>query len=137
MPRGRGCAGRVAMTSPGRDEEVDGQVVRQHRDALGDDLERVHRGEDRRRLADLALLAQEPVLEIAVAAALAEASPVASHGDRAADDEIDRPHLARRDGAAVAARAGDARREQRAASPRRCGSISTKHFSVRSRGTAM
>src|SRR5690242_14420900 len=54
-----------------RDEEVDRQVVRQHGDALRDDLERVHRGEDRGGLADLALFTEESVFQVAVAAALA------------------------------------------------------------------
>src|SRR5690349_19282721 len=55
-----------------RDEEIDRKVVRQHRDALGDDLEPVDGGEDRGRLADLAFLAQQSVLEVAIAAAFAD-----------------------------------------------------------------
>src|SRR4029077_18251658 len=62
--------------------------------------------------AHLALLAQEPVLEVAVAATLADTGAVASHPDRPAHDEIDRTHLARRHGPPVAARPGDAGRER-------------------------
>ena len=76
------------------------------------DLQRMHRGEDRRRLADLAFLAQEAVLEVAVAAALADARAVATDADRPAHDQVDRAHLARRHRAAVPAGAGDARRER-------------------------
>ena len=107
------------------------------RDAFGEDLQRVDGGEDGRRLADLSLLAQEPVLEVAVAAALADARPVAADADRAAHDQVDRSHLARR---RRHGRTG-ARRAMLAASAarfaKRCGSISMKHFSVRRRGTAM
>src|SRR5437867_3261246 len=97
----------------GGDEEVDGQVVRQHGDPLGDHLERMDGGQDRGRLAHLALFAQEPVLEVAVAAALAEPRAVAPYRDRAAHDQVDRPHLARRHAAPVTAGAGDAGRERR------------------------
>src|SRR2546428_997722 len=97
----------------GGDEEVDGQVVRQHGDPLDDHLEGVDGGQDRRRLAHLALFAQEPVLEVAVAAALAEPRAVAPDRDRAAHDQVDGPHLARRHRAPPAAGAGDARRERR------------------------
>src|SRR5262245_23642702 len=72
----------------------------------------MHRGEDGRRFADLALLAQETVLEVAVPAALADTRPVAPHPDRAAHDQVDGPHLPRRHRSAVAARAGDARGER-------------------------
>src|SRR5439155_1688133 len=97
----------------GGDEEVDGQVVRQHSDPLDDHLEGVDGGQDRRRLAHLALFPQEPVLEVAVAAALAEPRAVAPDRDRAAHDQVDGPHLARRHRAPPAAGAGDARRQRR------------------------
>src|SRR5689334_14282608 len=95
-----------------RDEKIDRQVVRQHGDALRDDLERVHRGEDRSGLADLALFTEESVFQVAVPAALADPGTVAPDTDRAAYDEIDGPHLARRDRAAVLAGAADARGER-------------------------
>src|SRR6185312_15759310 len=97
----------------GGDQEIDGQVVGEHGDALGGDLERMHRREDRCRLADLPLLAEQPILEIAVAAALAEARAIAADGDGAAHDQVDRAHLARRDGATPPAGAADARGERR------------------------
>src|SRR5439155_10772110 len=96
-----------------RDQEVDGKVVRQHREPLGRDLQGMHRGEDGRRLAYLTLLAEEAVLEVAISAALADASPVAPDRHRAAYDEVDRSHLARRDRTTVVAGAVDAGRERR------------------------
>src|SRR5688572_8819653 len=67
-----------------RDQEVDREVVRQHADPVGQDLQRVHRRQDGRRVADLALLAEDAVLEVAVAAALADPGAVAADTDRAA-----------------------------------------------------
>ena len=95
------------------DEEVHREIVRQHGDPLGNHLERVHGGEDGRRLPDLPFLAQESVLQVAVAATLPEPRPVTPDGDRAADDEIDGPHLAGRHRTTMAAGAGNARGEQR------------------------
>src|SRR5438034_1801803 len=97
----------------GGDQEVDGQVVRQHADPLGDHLKWVDGGQDGRRLAHLAFFSEETVFQVAVAAALAEPRAVAAHRDRAAHHQIDGTHLARRYGAPVAAGAGDARRERR------------------------
>src|SRR5437870_10671166 len=69
------------------------------------------RREDRRRLPDLPFLAQQAVLEVAVAAALAEPRAIAPDGNRATHHEIDGPHLARRHRAPIAARAGEAARQ--------------------------
>src|SRR5262249_15531022 len=97
-----------------RDQEIHRQIVRQHRNALRRDLERVDRREDRSGLAHLSFLAQEPLLEVQVAAALADACAVATDADRAAHDEVDWAHLTRRHGTAVPTGAGDAGRQRRA-----------------------
>src|SRR6185503_3245476 len=69
-----------------------------------------HGGQDGRGVAHLALLAQDAVLEVAIAAALAEPRPVAPDPDRSADDQVDGPHLAWCDGPAVPRGGRDARR---------------------------
>src|SRR5262249_54296666 len=91
-----------------RHQEVHGQIVRKHGDALGDDLQRVNGGEDRGGLPHLPFLAQQPVLEVAVAAPLPDTRAVAADAHGATDDEVDRAHLAWCDGATVPACAGDA-----------------------------
>ena len=137
MPRGRGWAGRVATTSDGVTRKSTRQIVREHADALGEDLQRMDRGQDGRRVADLSLLAQDAVLEVAVAAALADARAVAADADRAAHDQVDGTHLARRHWRGRTwprpAMLADGMRPF----GNRCGSSSMKHFSVRRRGTAM
>src|SRR3989442_1230544 len=77
------------------DLDVEWDVVRQHRDLLLHDLQGMDRGHDRRRLLDLPFLAEQRVLEVGEPAAFADARAVATHAHRAADDEIDRAHLAR------------------------------------------
>jgi hypothetical protein len=80
-----------------RDDEVDRYVVRGHGDRLAEDLQVVDRGDHGGPGVDGAELGGERELQIAVAAALADAGPLAIDGDAARHDEIDPRQLVGRD----------------------------------------
>src|SRR5262249_31894225 len=91
-----------------RHQEVHRQIVREHGDAFGDDLQRVNGGEDGGGLPYLPFLAQQAVLEVAVPAPLAHTCAITADADGATDDQVDRAHLAWRDGATIPAGTCDA-----------------------------
>ncbi len=89
--------------------------MRRHRDRGAQYLELVHGGEHRRPRVHHAELASERPLEIAVAAALAEAAPVRVHRHAARDHEVDRAERLRPHRFAEPGRAADGRRFREAA----------------------
>ena len=91
-------------------DQVDRQVVRGHHQVAAEDLGGVDGGRHRRVVVDLAGVDQDPVLEVRVAAALADpgAAQVDRHG--AAEHEVDLGQLFEGDHAAVLERALDRRR---------------------------
>jgi hypothetical protein len=79
----------------GCDDDVERHVVRRHRNVVVHDLEIVHGGHDRRRVVDAAEPAGERVLEVAVAAALAQPRALRGDRDAARHDEVDPSELLR------------------------------------------
>src|SRR4029077_20207669 len=72
----------------GRDQ-VDREVVGDHRQVAAQDLDRVDGGGDRRVIVDLAGVDQDPVLEIVVAAALADPGSTQVHRHRPGENKVD------------------------------------------------
>ena len=72
-----------------RGDQVDRDVVGGHEQVLAQDLDRVHGGGDDRVAVHLARLAQQPVLEVRVAAALADPRALEVHRHRAGEHEVE------------------------------------------------
>src|SRR5439155_25578372 len=64
-----------------RRDQIDGQVMVGDHQMLAQDLDRVDGGRHAGAIVDLALLDEEPVLEVGEPAALAEPRPAEVHGD--------------------------------------------------------
>jgi hypothetical protein len=101
---------RRANHPRGRDDDVERHVVRRHRNVVLHDLEVVHRGDDRRGVVDGAEAAGQRVLEVAVAATLAQPRALSSDSHAAGDHEVDPSELARLDRLAQGGCAPDRRR---------------------------
>ena len=72
-----------------RSDQVDGKVVLRGHQVLAEDLDRVHGRRHHRVVVDLAGVDQDSVLEVVVAAALADPGAAEVDRDRAAEDEVD------------------------------------------------
>ena len=138
MPAGRSKARSTSIAARGVTIRSTGMSWSWRGQVLAHDLDRVDGGGDDRLVRDPAGLGQQRVLEVVVAAALADPGALEVDRDRAAEDQVDLRHLLEVDHLAVAQRSLDRRRlAQLLAVESRFGSSSRKGWSARSRGTAI